>query len=236
MNPIDHAVFNFFNQFSGESAQLDRIVIFLSVNHIFKGGVFVLLIWCLWFKKGEKKFFRPLILINIVGCFVAMFTARVLAKFLPYRMRPLHDPTVDMSMPIGLEESYAEGLSSFPSDHAALFFALATGIYFLNKRLGLVALFYALVFICIPRIYLGLHYPTDIAAGALLGTVVVILVHKLQFFHHLNTYFFKFKKIYPSIFYAIFFLITYQIADMFESVRAIMKFGYYLLIGGDVEL
>src|SRR5690606_36219298 len=121
-------------------------------------------------------------------------------------------------------------------DHAALFFALATGVYFLNKRLGLVALLYALFFICIPRIYLGLHYPSDIAAGALLGVLVVVFVHKPDFFDRLNAYFFQFKKMYPSIFYAIFFLITYQIADMFESVRAIITFGYNIIAGENVEL
>jgi undecaprenyl-diphosphatase len=236
MYPLDQEVFNFFNHFAGRNSYLDGIIIFISANHLFKGGVFVLLIWFLWFKKGDKKVFRPLILINLVGCFITMFAARIMAKFLPFRMRPIHNSSIDISMPIGLDESYAEGLSSFPSDHAALFFALATGIYFLNKKLGVFALLYALFIICLPRIYLGLHYPSDIAAGALLGVIIIALVHNLFGFHRLNGYFFKVKKAYPSVFYAFFFLITYQIADMFESVRAIITFGYHMIAGGNIEL
>ncbi len=236
MNPIDQAVFHFFNQFAGVNEYLDGVIIFLSINHLFKGGAFVLLIWFLWFKKPEKKFNRPIILLNIMGCFAAMFMARIMAKLLPFRMRPIHDPSVDMSMPIGLNEYYAKGMSSLPSDHAALFIALATGIYFLNKKLGIIAILYALFFICVPRIYLGLHYPSDIAAGALLGAMMVVLVNKWDLFSRINVGIFNFKKAYPSIFYALFFLITYQIADMFESVRAIISFSYYLLIGEVREL
>ena len=196
----------------------------------------MLLILFLWFKKGEKKLHRPLIVLNIMGCFAAMFIARIMAKLLPFRMRPIHDPAVDMTMPIGLNEYYAKGMSSLPSDHAALFFALATGIYFLNKKLGIIAIIYALFFICIPRIYLGLHYPSDITAGALIGILMVVLVHKWSLFSTINTGVFTFKKTYPSIFYALFFLITYQIADMFESARAIISFSYYLIIGEIHEL
>lgn len=139
-------------------------------------------------------------------------------------------------MPLGFDETYAEGPSSFPSDHAALFFALATGIYFLNKKLGVIALVYAFLVICLPRVFLGLHFPTDIMAGAFIGTSIVIMVHKINFFTNLNSLMFDFKRGYPSVFCALFFLITYQIADMFESVRAIMKFSYYIFLGGDLEL
>lgn len=236
MNQIDLEILYFFNQYAGKNALLDHTIEFISINHIFKGGVFVLLVWFLWFKKGEKKVYRPLIILNLIGCFIAMFIARIMAKVLPFRFRPIHDPSLDVSMPLGFDETYAEGLSSFPSDHAALFFALATGIYFLNKKLGIIALFYAFLVICLPRVFLGLHFPTDIMAGAFIGTSIVIMVHKINFFTNLNSLMFDFKRGYPSVFYALFFLITYQIADMFESVRAIMKFSYYIFLGGDLEL
>ena len=236
MANIDLNILHFINQFAGENPFFDKAVMFISLNHLFKGGIFVLVIWFLWFKKGKKKLYRPIILINILGCFLVMFLARILARILPYRLRPLHDDSIELSLPVNFNESYAEGLSSFPSDHAALFFALATGIYFLNKKYGIIALLYSLLIICLPRIYLGLHFPSDIIGGATLGIVIIIAINKIQFFQRLADPLLKFKKAYPGIFYALFFLITYQIADMFESARAIIKFFYFLLVGEAVDL
>jgi hypothetical protein len=58
------------------------------------------------------------------------------------------------------------GWSSFPSDHACLFFALATGLCLISPVIGGLALLHASLIVSLPRIYLGLHYPTDVLAGA----------------------------------------------------------------------
>jgi membrane-associated phospholipid phosphatase len=59
---------------------------------------------------------------------------------------------------------------SFPSAHASTSFA-AAGLY---ARLGLPArVLYALaVKLSLSRLYLGVHYPSDVLAGALLGAIV----------------------------------------------------------------
>ncbi|HEV7121377.1 MAG TPA: phosphatase PAP2 family protein [Candidatus Paceibacterota bacterium] len=63
-----------------------------------------------------------------------------------------------------------EHAPSFPSGHALFFFAFSTAAYFMDKRLGI--LFYVLtVFICLARVAAGIHYPSDIIAGAVLGTL-----------------------------------------------------------------
>lgn len=60
---------------------------------------------------------------------------------------------------------------SFPSGHALFFFAFSTAVYFVNKKLGV--LFYILsMFICLARVAAGVHYPSDILAGAVLGTLI----------------------------------------------------------------
>ena len=58
--------------------------------------------------------------------------------------------------------------SSFPSDHAAAAFAIASVFLALRRRLGLVILALALL-VSAARLYAGLHYPSDVAAGALVG-------------------------------------------------------------------
>lgn len=61
---------------------------------------------------------------------------------------------------------------SFPSDHATIAAALAAGLWLANRKVGAIAAVLALVE-GFSRVYLGLHYPHDIAAGILLSMVVL---------------------------------------------------------------
>jgi undecaprenyl-diphosphatase len=61
--------------------------------------------------------------------------------------------------------------ASFPSDHAAAAFAIAAVVVALRARIGVVALV-AAVAVAYARVYVGLHYPGDVAAGAVIGIAV----------------------------------------------------------------
>ena len=60
---------------------------------------------------------------------------------------------------------------SFPSDHATVAGAVAVGLLFANRRLGIVASVLA-VLMAFTRVYVGAHYPGDVLAGLALGGVV----------------------------------------------------------------
>jgi membrane-associated phospholipid phosphatase len=62
---------------------------------------------------------------------------------------------------------------SFPSDHATVAFALAVGLWIVNRRLGIIAAVLAAVE-GFSRVYLGQHYPHDVLAGAVLSAVVML--------------------------------------------------------------
>ena len=64
---------------------------------------------------------------------------------------------------------------SFPSDHAAAAFAIAFAVLGYSRRVG-IAYLAAATLIGISRIAVGMHYPSDVIAGALVGFIAAVLV------------------------------------------------------------
>lgn len=63
---------------------------------------------------------------------------------------------------------------SFPSDHATMAGAVTAGIFLYHRRLAIVSLLAGLL-ICFARVYIGAHYPQDVAAGFALGAAVALI-------------------------------------------------------------
>jgi undecaprenyl-diphosphatase len=232
LNLVDTAIVESVNRFAQDSWAFDRLVGVISINHLLKGGVFAVLIWWQWFRLSPRQVEdRERVLATILSSVVAMAIARVLAMTLPFRNRPMHEPALHFVLPHGAAPEMLDGWSSFPSDHATLFFALATGLLFVSRPVGVVALLYAVVFVAAPRVYMGLHYPTDLLAGALLGVVVVTVGNAWLLRTWLPHWLVGWCKRHPGYFYPGMFLFTYQIADNFEAARALLKAGWGALGG-----
>lgn len=86
------------------------------------------------------------------------------------RERPFaaHPAAVDLLAPVTTDPS-------FPSDHAAAACAIAVAVLLVSARVGLPLLALA-AFVAASRVAVGVHYPTDVLAGAAVGTVAALLV------------------------------------------------------------
>jgi undecaprenyl-diphosphatase len=179
MQSFDVSLLMWLNTFAKRSTAVDTFIVLLVATSLVKGGMVMAALWWGWFRSEDDPLQRrQAILATLVGCLVALVVARALAVVLPFRARPLHTPELAFLLPYGMNPRTLINWSAFPSDHAALFAGLATGMYALSRRLGWVALGYVVTVICLPRLYLGIHYPTDLLAGALIGMVSVSLAQR----------------------------------------------------------
>lgn len=222
---IDLYLFHAINHLAGHNKWLDLSIDGVSRSYLVKGIPVMLVWWGLWFAHDQSDKTRARLLAVLVTAIGAIFAGRMLALFLPFRFRPLHHPELAASMPIGLPELMLAGWSSMPSDHAMLFFALAVGLYSVHKLAGMILVAHAVFVICLPRIYLGLHYPSDIVVGAVVGIVLaLVLVGPLSGALERRQVM-RLAESHGALFYPAIFLITFQTASMFESAREVLKFA-----------
>jgi undecaprenyl-diphosphatase len=126
------------------------------------------------------------------------------------------------------------GWSSFPSDHAVLFFALATAIWLWSRAWGAVAFLWALM-VCMPRIYMGFHYPSDIIFGALLGVATMLAVQSVPVPSGTFAAIRRCEAGHPAAFYTLAFVLSYQISTLFYDVRQLGSGALVVLGLGQVE-
>jgi undecaprenyl-diphosphatase len=222
MGSLDLWIFHAINGWSGFGA-LDWIAAFADRSELLKAGIFVAAFWWFWFSPVSRPEIRRTVISALLGTIVALLFARALASALPFRVRPIFTTGIGYHPTIVPMQGYSsmEDWSSFPSDHGAMWFAFVYGLWRLSRPVGIVAAAYSIVWICVVRVYLGLHYPSDLVAGGLIGLICGYLTPRMGG-DRLASYALTYEESHPQAFYALAFLATFEIAEMFDDVRLFM--------------
>ncbi len=155
---IDLTVLYFFNH-TLSSPALDRF--FSTITNVNNWYItYIVLLGIAFFKGGRKGKVAVIALIFLIF-FTDQFGHRFLKEVIG-RIRPCN-ALPDLLTPLG-----CSGTLSFPSNHALNNFAAAMFFYRFYPNLKWL-LFITAALVALSRVYLGLHYPSDLIGGALIG-------------------------------------------------------------------
>lgn len=162
LHSIDLSAFGFLHNLAGQSAWVDAVIVFLG-EYLAYLVVLAMLIGAFRAYRAGKAGKALAYATAVVSGLAARFVVAGGIRFFYHRPRPF----VALDLPHLLTEtSY-----SFPSGHAIFFFALAAGVSATNRCFG-AWLYVAAILIGLGRIAAGVHYPSDILGGAILGILI----------------------------------------------------------------
>ncbi len=159
---MDISILNFLN-FSLANPILDVVMVGLTY-----AGLAALPIGGLGLYLGGRRKLGTAVLVAIA----ASFALTMAFQFLALRPRPI---PIRLIIP-------TPGFPSFPSGHAAIAFAVAVLLALVARRRAVWAAgLLGAAAIAFSRVYLGVHYPSDLVAGALLGASVGAAVYGVRY-------------------------------------------------------
>lgn len=153
---LDNTIFTAVNSLAGSRPLIDTFFILVSAAGI---GVIAILLLATKDKRTIAYGLSALILASIIDVIINLFY---------FHPRPFAVQDVNLLV----EPSSS---SSMPSGHTLRAFALAQAVYFGHRKLGIAAYILALL-VGFSRIWVGVHWPSDVIAGILVGTIAAFTV------------------------------------------------------------
>lgn len=163
---IDFSILNFiYNNIRCEF--LNPIMVFIS--NLGNGGlIFIIASLILLIRKKTRKIGITFVISLIIGFIIV----NIILKPMVARIRP-YEINQSVILLSGKMNDY-----SFPSGHTLAGFEFATSIFLYNKKWGYIAYVFAIL-MGFSRLYLYVHFPTDVICGAILGILFSIISYRI---------------------------------------------------------
>ncbi len=186
---IDHYILLGINSLAGISPFFDGLILFFAKYHIYVMTAAILVIVGAVFFRGfseERRRAWEMAAFSVASALTARFGFTELIRLFYDRPRPFDLPA-EVLTKAGIDHinqliPHASG-GSFPSGHAAFAFAIAAAVSFYYPRLG-IFFWPSAILIGLGRIAAGVHWPSDILGGALVGIGTVwflrLFIEKLK--------------------------------------------------------
>lgn len=146
--------------------------------------LYVLLVGLVIWRYRNWKTVLLILVAFAVAVGLSDYTCSGIIKPLVCRLRPTHEPA--LAGMVHLVRGYTGGLYGFCSSHAAN--TMACGLLFSliwRNKIATAGLMTWVALNCYSRMYLGVHYPTDILCGLIIGSlwtvIVFVLLRRLDF-------------------------------------------------------
>lgn len=135
------------------------------------------LLWALL--RQDRRHSLLVLVMAVLAILIADQIASGIIKQMVERLRPTHDPSMESA--VHVINGYRGGMYGFVSSHASNFFAFSTLVTLVMRhRLVAVSLYTWSLVQCYSRMYLGVHYPSDILGGIIVGLLSGWLVWLLM--------------------------------------------------------
>jgi len=163
----DYLIFEKINNLAGRWKLLDSFGIFFAKYFDYL-LVFLILLFLV---RNFKKYWWSAIKIVLAGILARLGFTEII-RFFYKRPRPFVEYKVIQLL------AHSPYDPSFPSGHAAFYFAISTIVYSYNKQAGIL-FFLASFLISFSRVFCGIHWPSDIIGGLVVGIISGIIILKL---------------------------------------------------------
>lgn len=221
MDRIDQAFLQYLITFQGSA--FDNIAAFLAGDDVTKGAILIgALCWFWSTPSPDQNRRREIVIACIVAALLAAAASRGLTKLVDWHLRPFSTPGWIGRFPPSF--GWEDKGGSFASDHAALAFGLVTGIFLMSRWLGGVMAIYVLLFVCFPRMYLGIHWPSDVLGGLSLGVLASSVLTRERIRTRLARPVLRLRESVPGAFSILAVFVLWGLMNRFDDVRHILGF------------